>query len=417
MTFLYVILAIVILLILITVHEFGHYIFGKILGFKIEEFSIGFGKSIFSRTNKKNGEKFSIRIIPLGGYCAFLGEDEENPNKDAFNNQKPWKRLIVCLGGVTFNFLFGIIMSVVFLLSSGYAVPQVSKIAENNSYFQVGDVIKSVNGKTLEVYRHMADLVANYGENEEFTVTLIRNGETITQTVSKKNYAAYYFVANPNWVEKNLYDIGGNKVSAAEFDEYVSSFSVTKDSDGNYQYPDIADNSFKTYNSKGELVGLSKDDLIKNTGLSISPDGVSLGFVYSSYGQSYGFFEALGKAWPFAFYVCGLIFKALAGIFTGATTLRDLGGTVTAVTQMVEISKMGFTQFLMLFPLLSFNLAIFNVLPIPALDGARAVFIIIEMIARKPVPRKIEGIIHTVGLIILFALVIFLDVYHIFFVK
>ncbi|MBO4569943.1 MAG: RIP metalloprotease RseP [Clostridia bacterium] len=416
MTFFYVILAIVVLLILITVHEFGHYIFGKILGFKIEEFSIGFGKSIFSKTSKKTGEKFSIRIIPLGGYCAFLGEDEDNPSKEAFNNQKPWKRLIVCLGGVTFNFLFGIIMSVVFLLSSGYAVPQVNKIAEGNPYFQVGDVIKSVNGKSIEIYRHMGDLIANYGEDEEFTVTLIRNGETITQTVSKKSYSAYYYVSNPYWVEKNLYDIGGNKVTAAEFDEYISSFSVTKDSEGKYQYPDIADNSFKYYKGD-ELVGLSKDDLIKNAGVSISPDGVSIGFVYGNYAQSYGFFEALGKAWPFAFYVCGLIFKALAGIFTGATTIRDLGGTVTAVTQMVEISKMGFTQFLMLFPLLSFNLAIFNVLPIPALDGARAVFILIEMIARKPVPRKIEAMIHTIGLIILFALVIFLDIYHIFFLK
>lgn len=112
-----------------------------------------------------------------------------------------------------------------------------------------------------------------------------------------------------------------------------------------------------------------------------------------------------------------MILSALLGIFTGATKLKDLGGTVTAIGQIAEVSQMGFAQFLMLFPLLSFNLALFNVLPIPALDGARAVFILIEMIFRKPVPRKIEGIIHTVGLIVLFALVIFLDVYHFFFVR
>ena len=414
MNFLYILLAIVILLILITVHEFGHYIAGKILKFKINEFSIGFGPAIYQKT-KKDGEIFSIRLLPLGGYCAFEGEDEDKPNNPgAFNNQRPWKRLIVTLAGVVFNFLFGIIMSVIFLMVSGYAVPKVTKLAPENNYFQVGDIIKSVNGKSLEIYRRMGDETANYGENEEFVVTIVRNGEEITQTVAKKNYSGFIYVANPAWVNANLYDIGNNKVSSEELSAYLDNFTLTKDENGKYIYPDIAEGTFKVKNEAGEFVNISRDDLIDKAMITLSPDGVSLGFVYTSEAQSYGFFEALGKAWPFSFYVCGLILKALGGIFTGATKVKDLGGTVTAVSQMAEISKMGFVQFLMLFPLLSLNLALFNVLPIPALDGARAVFILIEMIARKPVPRKIEGIIHTVGLILLLGLVVFLDVYHFF---
>ena len=159
-----------------------------------------------------------------------------------------------------------------------------------------------------------------------------------------------------------------------------------------------------------------RDEIIEKAMITLAPEGVSLGFVYSNYAQRYGFFESILKAWPFSFYICGVMLSALAGIFTGATQLKDLGGTVTAIGQIAEVSQMGFTQFLMLFPLLSLNLALFNILPIPALDGARAVFILIEMIFRKPVPRKIEGYIHMVGLILLFALVIFLDVYHFFFV-
>ena len=89
-------LAILILLAMITVHEFGHYVAGKIFHFKINEFAIGFGPKLFSRT-KKNGEVFSVRLLPLGGFCAFEGEDEENPHPDAFNNKRPWQRIIVLL--------------------------------------------------------------------------------------------------------------------------------------------------------------------------------------------------------------------------------------------------------------------------------------------------------------------------------
>ena len=89
----YIVLAIVVLLVMITIHEAGHYTFGKIFKFKINEFSIGFGKAIFKK-KLKSGEDFSIRLVPLGGYCAFAGEDEEDNDPDAFNNKAPWKRLI-----------------------------------------------------------------------------------------------------------------------------------------------------------------------------------------------------------------------------------------------------------------------------------------------------------------------------------
>ena len=112
--------------------------------------------------------------------------------------------------------------------------------------------------------------------------------------------------------------------------------------------------------------------------------------------------------------VYGLILSALAGLFTGAVSVSEAGGTITAISQIAEISEMGIAYFLLLLPMLSMNLALFNVLPVPSLDGARVVFVIIELIFRKPVPRKIEGWIHTVGLFVLLALVVFLDVNHFF---
>ena len=110
---LYLLLALLILLVMVTIHEFGHYLAGKILNFKINEFSIGFGKSLYSHTSKKTGEVFSIRLIPLGGYCAFEGEEAGTDVPGAFNKMAPWKRLIVLFCGPFFNILSAVLFSII----------------------------------------------------------------------------------------------------------------------------------------------------------------------------------------------------------------------------------------------------------------------------------------------------------------
>ena len=114
----YILLAVVLLLFMVLIHEFGHYVAGRALGFKIEEFSVGFGKALISKKNKR-GEKISLRIFPLGGYCAFAGEEDDKASKGSFTAQAPWKRIIVFLAGVTFNFLTAIIFSVILLCAVG----------------------------------------------------------------------------------------------------------------------------------------------------------------------------------------------------------------------------------------------------------------------------------------------------------
>ena len=162
----YILLAVVISLFMVLIHEFGHYIVGKILKFKITEFSVGFGFPIFSHTSKKTGEKFSLRIFPLGGYCSFYGEDEEKESPDplAFNNQKPWKRILVFFAGVTANFLTAIIFSWILLCCNGYDVPQIAKdVVYQENVYQAGDVITHINGKKIDFA---------FGENY---VTLVNN--------------------------------------------------------------------------------------------------------------------------------------------------------------------------------------------------------------------------------------------------
>ena len=148
----YIFIAILVLLFMVLIHELGHYTAGKILKFKINEFSVGFGPKIFQK-KKKNGELISLRVFPLGGYCAFEGENEDGTdNPQAFNNQKPWKRLIVLFCGAFFNFLSGIIFSFILLMSTGYDLVEVKNVSENSinyGYFQTGDVIYGVQDKEI----------------------------------------------------------------------------------------------------------------------------------------------------------------------------------------------------------------------------------------------------------------------------
>lgn len=423
-TFLYILLALVVLLVLITVHEFGHYIAGKIFGFKINEFSIGFGPAIYKKT-KKDGEIFAVRALPLGGYCAFEGEDEDGKDKlGAFNTQPAWKRLIVLLAGVTFNFLFGILTAVIYLLVSGYSTTCVVRTVKTNTTecmgFEKGDIVISADGKTVEAYRSFASILSKIENDREFTVTVERNGEIVEIVTKKQEFPAYCFLPRSQDFEGKLFTkVEGivTEINVNDFEDnlmkietkedlktYLNTIFETQEKAEEGNIENSYGNQVDSLTEVSEELGYAK--------IVVASSGYGTGVIQTYVAQKYSFFEAVAKAWPFCFYLCGLILSALGGLFTGATALKDMGGTITAVSQIAEVSQMGIDYFLLLLPLLGMNLALFNILPIPSLDGARAVFVLIEMIFKKPVPRKIEGWIHTVGLFILLGLVVFFDIYH-----
>ena len=424
MTVLYILLAIVVLLVMITIHELGHYVAGKIFGFKINEFSIGFGPAIYKRT-KKDGEIFAVRALPLGGYCAFEGEDEEGKEKpDAFNNKPAWKRLIVLLSGVTFNFLFGILTGAIYLFVTGYATPYITTsmnpAATTGSGLYAQDIVLKVDGKSIENYRSFESLIADYSENETFTLTVNRDGQILDVISSKRRYQAHYSVTKQASFEGKIFynDNGTAKaVNIYTFADEIAHIELSETGDAVGTGAGLKAYLSTVYKDANLTTTYTLDDIkgfVSNGSLSYVPERVGIGITYSQKFENYTVFEAIGKAWPFCIYLCGSILSALGGLFTGSTSVNDMGGTVTAVSQIAEISQMGLGYFLLLLPLLAMNLALFNVLPIPSLDGARSVFVIIEMIFRKPVPRKIEGIIHTVGLFLLLGLVVFFDINHFF---
>ena len=330
----YIALAILVLLLMITIHEFGHYTAGKILKFKINEFSIGFGKALCTR-KKKNGEIFSIRLVPLGGYCAFEGEDTTDENSGSFNAQAPWKRLIVLFCGAFFNFLSAIIFSIVLLAVIGNGQMAVSKVEGiNNSVerLQVGDVITHCEGEKISFFNTISSITQDIGIGEDIKMTIIRNGEKKEIIVQK--YA------------------------------------------------------------------------VQQEGTEVGMIGMQNTYVKLSFG------DALLQSVSFTFQMAWQCLVILGQLLVGKYGLSDIGGPITTIGYIADAGAISMLNLLLLIPLIAVNLAVFNLLPIPALDGAKMVFVLIEWIRKKPINRELENKIHTVGLFILFGFVIIVDLLH-----
>lgn len=365
---LYILLAIVILLFMVLVHELGHYIAGRILKFKITEFSIGFGKAIFSKTNKR-GEKISLRVFPLGGYCSFAGEgDEENsPRAGDFNSFAPWKRIIVFLAGVTMNFLTAILFSLILLCTyGGRDIVRVDKIDpsyESAIVLNEGDIIYKVGDQKL-------DIAFGTTFNNAFSYELAQAKKFADQEDKKiTDYTFSAFVRHSNGKSETI-----DGIKFIERDKL--------DDEGN-----------PVLNEEG--------DVIKE---------YTLGITASFYVHS--FWEALGRCWSYAFGLAWIVLKSLWQLLTFQIAINNIGGPISTITAIATASQANFANLLILIPLISANLAVFNLLPFPALDGSHVLFTTIEWIRKKPINRKVENTIHFVGLCILFSFIIIVDILH-----
>jgi regulator of sigma E protease len=333
-------LAVAILLLMVVIHEFGHYTAGKLLKFKINEFSVGFGPKIISK-KLKNGEVFSLRAVPLGGYCAFedeSGTSESTEPGKSFVAEKPWKRLIVFFAGAFFNLVSACIFSFIFILIIGYAAPTVNTVCADeysNPYnaLLAGDRITAVNGKKIGVMRSFSELTASIklGETAEFTV--IRDSQTAKISAVKKTVAR-------------------NGETPYEGFGFVSEYAYNR-------------------------------------------VGIGSAALYSV---------------PFTGKMSWTILGFFGKLFTGQVSLTNLSGPVGTVTVIADHARENWRNILILLPLIASNLAVFNLLPIPALDGSKMVFTTIEWVRGKPVNRNVENIIHFAGLILIFGLVIIIDI-------
>lgn len=329
-----IVAAVLIFSVIIFVHEFGHFLAARIFGVTVHEFAIGMGPVLWKRQGKRE-TVYSVRAIPMGGFCQLEGEDEESASPDAFNNKKPIPRIIILVAGVVMNLLLGFVL-VLGLITTGAVVSDgltstvVEKVDPNSSaasFLEPGDKIVAVNGKRVNIQRDLSFELSRNGAKEA-TLTVERNGEKFTKPFIPMEVA---------------YEDG----------------------------------------SKGYLVGFN---------IAIKPVTV-WGILRESFFQTVW----MGK----------LVFVSLGMLLSGQAGVQDMSGPVGVVSAMNTVAQSGLLPLLYFAAFLAVNIGLMNLLPFPALDGGRIIFVLIELIFRKPVPRDKEGWVHFVG----FALLILLMVY------
>ena len=359
-----VLLAILILLAMITVHEFGHYIAGKIFRFKINEFAIGFGPALFKH-KKKNGELISVRCLPLGGYCAFEGEDADAPDPNAFNNKKSWQRIIVLIAGAFMNYLLALLLIIISFFACGQLllmtfVEPSSDPAYNEYSLRDRDVIIACEGKDIYLTTDLMEVLEGKKQGDLVTFTVSREGEA------------------------------GRAVQQVQV-------MLRADAD----FADLTDSQ-----ALWESLGIQKQ---------YAENGESFTYrVYSASFKGFGFFQTIGRSFTYSFRIGGTIFKVLGQLLTGDLGLSAFGGPVSTIRLTSEIASRSLQQFLEISAYIGVNLAVFNLLPIPALDGSKMVFTAIEWVRGKPINRKAEAIIHAVGFVLLLAFAVLVDVLQLF---
>ena len=197
-----VLLAIVILLAMITVHEFGHYLAGKALKFKINEFAIGFGPKLFKHRFEKSGELFSVRALPLGGFCAFEGEDgEEGESPDAFTKKAPWKRIIVLIAGPMMNYLLALLLIIISMFAFGQPVYRIGSVAPVEGEgteiyaeysFDAGDLLLAVEGRRVFMITDVMSAVKGRKAGDKVKVTVNRGGSEVDDEIMLRSDCDFY---------------------------------------------------------------------------------------------------------------------------------------------------------------------------------------------------------------------------------
>ena len=451
----YVLGALLILMVMITIHEFGHYIVGKLFKFKINEFAIGMGPAIFKK-KMKSGEDLSIRALPVGGFCAFEGEDDDGQDPSSFNNKKPWQRILVLVAGATMNYLLALLIIVFSMNVYGQTVMGGGKFIEDPVYagytLEDNDLIVSIkdgDGKNKTNIFIATDLVSSLNHKKAGDIVLvevIRNGERIQNVPVKlrcdvecKNitmvndcYKALGIgstmmlsVNESKWFKEGDYikklverRIDKNE-TYQDFEEFLYTYEdfirILEDKKagdvvtfwvGRTGYEASVPVMVELDEKWEDVVKTDKNAVLKYFGI----DSFEYGYYTTAEYQKLGFFKSIGRAFGYSVRVGGMILKTLGQLLTGALGINAVGGTVTTIVTTTKVISYGFVYALEIAAMIGVNLAVFNLLPIPALDGSRIVFCFIEWLRGKPISRKVEGIIHGVGLILILGFAILVDV-------
>ena len=416
-----ILIAIIIFSAIILIHELGHFLLAKLNGISVTEFSLGMGPRLFSV--QKGETRYSVKLLPLGGSCAMVGEDtaeEELPG--SFNAAPVWGRISVVAAGPVFNFILAFILSVIIVGFVGYDPAEIVEVQQDSAAseagLEAGDVITEYNGyhvdlaKDLYVYSYLNSLK----EGETVTLKVRRDGETkeiqYTSDVSVRYLLGFNRSDASSMTVESL--IEGMPLEAAGLQpgDTITAINGTEVADG-----EAYDAYLQEHPLSDEPVEITyvRDGLDYTA--TITPQEYRtpvLGFSYNLGYQKANGLEVLKYGTLEVKYMIRTTLLSLKQLVTGGLGFKDLSGpvgVVDAIGTTYEESKsegalMLWMNMLNMAVLLSANLGVMNLLPLPALDGGRLVFLIVEAVRRKPINREIEGMVHFAGLMLLMALMV-----------
>lgn len=320
------ILFVVMLLVLIIPHELGHMIVAKLCGVQVNEFSVGMGPLIYQK--QKGETMYSVRLLPLGGFCQMEGEDEESENPRAFNNKKPSQKIAVLLAGVMMNVLLAILIVFGVLTASGIPTTTLDQVQKGSPAYEAGlregDKIVAIDGNETKTWSEVVMAITEFHEGDTLEISTIRDGNSQLRFVTPS------------------------------YNEETERYTI------------------------GVVAGVTKNPA-----------------------------KVLPYSLQYTKNMNSAVIQSFMMLFRGELSKDDVSGPVGMVKVVDQTRSYGATSYLLLLAFISLNLAIFNILPFPALDGGRILFVIIRMITGKAISDELEGTIHAIGMIILIGFFIF----------
>lgn len=359
-----ILIAIVVFGMIIFVHEFGHFIMARLMGVRVLEFALGMGPKLIRFKGKET--EYSLRLLPIGGFCSMAGEDaagggaiatetETDVSDDprAFCNKKVWRRILIVVAGAVMNLILGFALLLVYF---GAVYPP-----EKN-----GEVI----------YRSTA--IAQLGEETPAYQSGLRAGDTILSIDGQRVFSNFDIASIMQSDEDGVMDmVVRREVDGKKTKVHLDSvkFELTVDKDTGTRY---------------------------------------LRYDFAVYGIRQNVWSTIEQAGRMEASVSLLVWRSLGDLISGEYGLNELSGPVgtvdaigdAAIDQTDKGISINWEQLVMMGVIVTVNVGIFNLLPLPALDGGRLMFLVIEGVTRKKIPEKFEGMVHVIGFVLLLLLMV-----------
>ena len=427
--------------VLVTIHEYGHFIFARIFKVHVQRFSIGMGPVVYKRVDK-HGSEFALSAFPLGGYVSMITNKliELEPDikeqltseqiKNTFDSKPKWQRALIMFAGPLANFLLSIfIFSLIFLNTPDPQTTAVIKsvdssvlISSSSESILSGDQIYAINSVVISEPKDISlELLSYAGYSGIINISIIRQGiEDIVDidvvvngflpsAESQSNPVAYLGLE----LDYKMKPIIGSLVPSgpAEISGIKEGDLVSKIGNTNISYASDIRNVVSKMPNETILVDVMRDgNLIQfplKIGSSQNLDGEEVGVIGVAFGTNRSFFESLSKGTYETYNLSIKTLQFIGKMLTGNMGTENLSGPIGIAQMAGNTAQAGFIPFMYLMALLSISLGVLNLLPIPVLDGGQLTLLGIEAIRGKPLSEKTENVIYTGGALMVGALMIF----------